>query len=166
MKVIITIKLHFFMVVAYFIQSDFLKTSLAKLTTLRWKRAKRQVFLRLIITAKHHIQPPSTRILIFFNPQHFWSVLKKIPPTQVHVFKPIHWTPLNYLRSIGSMSSSRRVLRSCDRIVFYGPSVVSSIPFDGCYVFASFSCLRVVRFSFRRLCYIFSLELFETLHFF
>ena len=120
MQVIITIKLHFFMVVAYFIQSDFLKTSLAKLTTLRWKRAKRQVFLRLIITAKHHIQPPSTRILIFFNPQHFWSVLKKIPPTQVHVFKPIHWTPLNYLRSIGSMSSSRRVLRSCDRIVFFG----------------------------------------------
>lgn len=94
MKVIITIKLHFFMVVAYFIQSDFLKTSLAKLTTLRWKRAKRQDFLCLIITAKHHIQPPSTRILIFFNPQHFWSILKKIPPTQIHVFKPIHWTPL------------------------------------------------------------------------
>ena len=52
---------------------------------------------------------------------------------------------------------------------FVGVIVVSSSghrwPFDGCYVVGSFSCLRVVRFSFRRLWCIFSLELFETLHF-
>ena len=40
------------------------------------------------------------------------------------------------------------------------PFLVSSIPFDGCYVVGSFSmCLRVVRFSFRRRRYISSLEL-------
>ena len=71
---------------------------------------------------------------------------------------------VNYLRSVGSMSSSRCVLRLYYRIVFFGhcwPFFVSSIPFDGCYVAASFSWLRVVRFSFRRLCYIFSLELLK-----
>ena len=62
---------------------------------------------------------------------------------------------VNYLRSVGSVSSSRRVLRSCHRIVRSSghrwPFFESSIPFDGCYVLASFSCLRVVLFSFRRL---------------
>ena len=71
MKVIITIKLHFFMVVAYFIQSDFLKTSLAKLTTFEVEKSQKAGFLRPIITAKHHIQAPSTLILIFLNPQLF-----------------------------------------------------------------------------------------------
>ena len=44
MKVIITIKLHFFMVVAYFIQSDFLKTSLAKLTTFEVEKSQKAGF--------------------------------------------------------------------------------------------------------------------------
>ena len=44
MKVIITIKLHFSMVVTHFILSEFLKTSLAKLIAFEWKRAKRKIF--------------------------------------------------------------------------------------------------------------------------
>ena len=56
------------MVVAYFIQSDFLKTSLAKLRAFELETNKKAGFLRPIITAKHHIQAPSTRIRIFLNP--------------------------------------------------------------------------------------------------
>ena len=45
------------MVVGYFIQSDFLKTSPAKLTTFEVEKSQKAGFLRPIITAKHHIQP-------------------------------------------------------------------------------------------------------------
>ena len=53
------------MVVAYFIQSDFLKTSLAKLTTFEVEKSQKAGFLRPIITAKHHILPFNTYPDIF-----------------------------------------------------------------------------------------------------
>ena len=73
------------------------------------KEPKGKFFLRLIITAKHHIQPPSTRILIFLNPRLFWSGLKKIPRPQVSVFKPIHWTPLGILAAEHASQSARNL---------------------------------------------------------
>ena len=97
------------MVVAYFIQSEFLKTSLAKLRAFELEKNKKAGFLRPIITAKHHIQPPSTRILIFLNPQLFWSGKKKIPRPQVSVLKPIHWTPLGILAAEHAPWSARNL---------------------------------------------------------
>ena len=44
MKVIITIQLHFSMVVAHFILSEFLKTSLAKLTTFEVEKSQKAGF--------------------------------------------------------------------------------------------------------------------------
>ena len=44
MKVIIAIKLHFSMVVAHFILSEFLKTSLAKLTTFEEEKSQKAGF--------------------------------------------------------------------------------------------------------------------------
>ena len=70
---------------------------------------------------------------------------------------------VNYLRSVGFISL--RVVVSFVRVIVLSssghrwPFFVSSIPFDSCYVVASFSCLRFVLFCFRRLRYMSSLEL-------
>ena len=161
MKVIITIKLHFSMVVACFILSEFLKTSLAKLTAFEWKRAKRQVFAPDNYVQTSHSAPFNTYPGIFESTTFLIRIKKNSTSTGIRI-------QTDSLDS-SELSSQHRFHvfeSSCLLRGTAGPSVVSSIPFDGCYVFASFSCLRVVRFSFRRLCYIFSLELFETLHFF
>ena len=65
MKVIITIKLHFSMVVAHYILSEFLETSLAKLIAFEWKRAKRQVFAPDNYVQTSHSAPFNTYPDIF-----------------------------------------------------------------------------------------------------
>ena len=110
MKVIITIKLHFFYGCGIFYPIGFFENEPSKINNF-WggKEPKGRFFAPDNYGQTSHsalnawrTNPkgrlrggyPLTRILIFFNPQHSWSGLKKIPRPQVHVFKPIHWTPL------------------------------------------------------------------------
>ena len=85
MNVIITIKLHFSMVVACFILSEFLKTSLAKLTAFEWKRAKRQVFAPDNYVQTSHSAPFNTYPGIFESTTFLMRIKKNSTSTGIRI---------------------------------------------------------------------------------